>query len=70
MQKTRVQSLVWEDPLEKVVETHSSILAWRTPRTEEPGGLWSMGSQRVGHDLLTRQQQQRNGVIMAEKLTD
>ena len=69
MQKTRVQSLVWEDPLEKVMETHSSILAWRTPRTEEPGGLWSMGSQRVGHDLLTKQQQQRNGIIMAEKLT-
>ena len=69
MQKTRVQSLVWEDPLEKVMETHSSILAWRTPWTEEPGGLWSVGSQRVGHDLLTKQQQQRNGIIMAEKLT-
>ena len=69
MQKTRVQSLVWEDPLEKVMETHSSILAWRTPWTEEPGGLWSVGSQRVGNDLLTKQQQQRNGIIMAEKLT-
>ena len=69
MQKTRVQSLVWEDPLEKVMETHSSILAWRTPWTEEPGGLWSVGSQRVGHDLLTKQQKQRNGIIMAEKLT-
>ena len=39
-----------EDPLEKEMATHSSILAWRIPRTEEPGGLQSMGSQRVGHD--------------------
>ena len=39
-----------EDPLEKEVETHSSILAWEIPRTEEPGGLQSMGSQRTGHD--------------------
>ena len=38
------------DPLEKEMETHSSILAWRIPWTEEPGGLWSIGSQRVGHD--------------------
>ena len=51
------------------METHSSILAWRTPWTEEPGGLCSMGSGRVGHDLLTEQQQQRDGMIMAEKLT-
>ena len=48
--KTRVRSLGWEDPLEKGMATHSSILAWRTPWTEEPGGLQSMGSQRVGHD--------------------
>ena len=41
----RVRSLGWEDPLEKEVETHSSILVWRIPRTEEPGGLQSMGSQ-------------------------
>jgi len=40
----------WEDPLEKAVATHSSILAWGVPWTEEPGGLTSMGSQRVGHD--------------------
>ena len=40
----------WEDPLEKEIETHSSILAWRIPWTEKPGGLQSMGSQRVGHD--------------------
>ena len=40
----------WEDPLKEVMATHSSILAWRIPWTEEPGGLQSMGSQRVGHD--------------------
>ena len=48
MQETQVQSLGWEDPLEKGVATHSSIPAWRTPWTEEPGGLQSVGSQRVG----------------------
>ena len=47
MQETRVQSLGWEDPLEKEMATHSSILAWKIPRTEEPGRLQSMGSQRV-----------------------
>ena len=50
MQETWVQSLGQEDPLEKGMATHSSILAWRTPWTEEPGGLQSLGSQRVGHD--------------------
>ena len=50
MQETWVQSLGREDPLEKGMVTHSSILAWRTPWTEEPGGLQSMGSQRVRHD--------------------
>ena len=50
MQETRVQSLGREDPLEKKVATHSSILAWRSPWTQEPGGLEPMGSQRVGHD--------------------
>ena len=45
MQETWVQSLVWEDPLEKGMATHSSILAWRIPWTEEPGGLQSLGSQ-------------------------
>ena len=49
MQETQVQSLVLEDPLEKGMATHFSILAWRIPRTEEPGGLQSMGSQRIGH---------------------
>ena len=48
--ETWVQSLGWEDPLEKEMATHSSVLAWRIPWTEEPGGLQSMGSQRVGHD--------------------
>ena len=50
MQKTQVRSLGWEDPLEKEMATHSSILAWEIPWTEEPGGLQSMGLQRVGHD--------------------
>ena len=50
MQETRVWSLVWEDPLEKKMATHSSILAWKIPWTEEPGWLLSMGSQRVGHN--------------------
>jgi len=53
MQETRIQSLGWEDLLEKGMVTHSSILAWRIPWTEEPGGLQSMGSQRVGHNLVT-----------------
>ena len=50
MQETRVRSLGWEDLLEKEMATHSSILAWRIPRMEEPVGLQSMGWQRVGHD--------------------
>ena len=50
MQETRVQSLGWEDPLEKEMATHSSILAWRIPWTEKPGRLQSMGSQRVRYD--------------------
>ena len=50
MQETWVQFLGQEDPLEKEMSTHSHILAWRIPWTEEPGGLQSMGSQRVGHD--------------------
>ena len=50
MRETRVQSLGWEDPLEKRMATHSSILTWRIPWTKEPGGLQSMGSQRVRHD--------------------
>ena len=49
-QKTRVQSLSWEDLLEEDMATHSSILARKIPWTEEPSGLQSIGSQRVGHD--------------------
>ena len=48
-QETQVQSLGWEDPLEEGMAIHSSFLAWRIPWTEEPGGLQSMGLQRVGH---------------------
>ena len=50
MQEIQVQSLGWDDPLEKGMAAHSSVLAWRVPWTEEPGGLQSIGSQRVGHD--------------------
>ena len=53
MQETWVWSLDQEDPLEKGIVTHSSILAWRTPWTEEPGGLQCMGLQRAGHDWAT-----------------
>ena len=49
MQETWVQYLGQNDPLEKGMATQSSILAWKIPWTEEPGGLWSMGLQRVGH---------------------
>ena len=50
MQETQVRSLGWEDPLEKEMATHSSSLAWKILWTESPGGLQSMGSQRVRHD--------------------
>ena len=50
MWETWVRSLGWEDPLEMEMTTHSNMLAWRIPWTEEPGGLQSMGLQRVGHD--------------------
>ena len=53
MWETRIRSLGWEVPLEKEMATHSSILAWRIPWMEEPGGLQSTGSQRVGHDWAT-----------------
>ena len=51
MQEMQVQSLGWEDPLEKKMATHSGTVAWEIPWTEEPGGLQSMESQRVKHDL-------------------
>ena len=50
IQETWVHFLGWEDPLETEMATHSSVLAWRIPWTEEPGGLQTMGSQRVRHD--------------------
>ena len=59
MQETQVFPLSWEDPLEKAMATHSSILALKIPWKEELGGLQSMGSQRVGHDLTTKRQQER-----------
>ena len=57
MQETQVQSLGQQDPLEKEMATHPSILAWKVPWTEEPGGIQSMRSQRVGHNLETKQPQ-------------
>ena len=60
MRETWVLSLDWEDPLEKGMATHSSILAWRIPWTEEPGRLQSMGSQRVRHDRPTFTMQSTN----------
>ena len=58
MQETWVPSLGQEGPLEKDLATHSGMLAYEIPWTEEPGGLQSMGPQRVGHNLVTKQQQQ------------
>ena len=53
MQETQVQTLGWEDPLEKEMANHSSIIAWKIPWMEVPGRLQSTGSQRVQHDLAT-----------------
>ena len=50
IQETQVQSLDWDDPLEKRMAAHSSVLAWRVPWTEEPDGLQSKGSQRIEHN--------------------
>ena len=58
MQETWIRSLAWEGPLEEGMATHSSILAWRIPWTEEPAGLQSMGSQRIGHDGVTKHKHQ------------
>ena len=55
-EEVQIRSLGWEDPLEEEMATHSGILAWRLPWTEGPGGLLSMGSQRVGYDWAARQQ--------------
>ena len=59
MREKQVRSLGQEDCLEKEMATHTSILAWEIPWTEEPGGLQSVGLQRIRHDLATQQQQQR-----------
>ena len=64
MQGTWVQSLVWEDPLEKGIATHSNILVWRISWTEEPGGLQPMGSQRIRHDGATNS----NTIIFSSQL--
>ena len=56
-QETRFDPLGWEDHLERETGIHSTILAWRIPWTEEPGGLHSMGLQRVRHDLVNEQQE-------------
>ena len=62
MRGTWVQFLGREDPLEKEMATHSSIPAWEIPWTEEPGGLQSIGLQRVGHDLVTKPPQLLSGL--------
>ena len=61
VQETQVQSLKGEDPLQEGMATHSSILSWRMPWTEEPGRLQSMGLQGVGHDLVTKPPPVRTG---------
>ena len=63
-QETWVRSLDWEDSLEEEMATHSSILAWEIPWTEEPGGLQSMGSQRVGHTERLSSHMQGDGWLM------
>ena len=54
MQKIQVRSLGWEDPLEEGMAPHSSIFAWKIPLAEEPGGLQTVGPQRVGHNWVTK----------------
>ena len=68
MQETQVWSLGREDPLEKGMATYSSILAWRISWTEEPGGLESMGLQRVGHDWATKHEHEQS--LMQVQLAD
>ena len=62
MWESRVQSIGWEDPLEKEMATHSSILAWRVPWTEEPGWPQSIGSQTVGRDVMGRLRQSESRI--------
>ena len=66
MQETWVQSLSQEDPLEKEMATHSSILAWRIPWTEEPGGLQSTGSQRVGHEKKIKNKKKKSWTRLSD----
>ena len=63
MLEIKVQSVDWEDALEKGMATHFNILTWRTPWREEPGGLQFMGLQRVRYDLATEQQQGRGSGV-------
>ena len=65
MQETWVLSLGGDDPLEKGMTTHSNILVWKIPWTEEPRGLQSMGLHRVGHDLATKKQLINNVVLIS-----
>ena len=67
--ETWVQSLGWEDPLEKQMATHSSILAWKIPWMEEPGRLQSMGSQRVRHDRAASLHQKINSMRSGTQLS-
>ena len=67
MQETGVQSLGWEDPLEKEMVTHSGILASEVPWTAEPGGLQSIWLQRAGHNVVTKQQQLHNSLPCSVK---
>ena len=63
MQEMQIRSLGQEAPLEKEMATHSGILAWKIPWTGEPGGLQPMGSQRFGHDLVTKQHQLQHHLL-------
>ena len=63
VQEMWVRSRGQEDPLEKEMATHSSILPWEIPWTEEPGGLQSTGSQRIGYKLVTKQQQKQHNLV-------
>ena len=69
VQETQVRSLGWEDPLEKEMATHSRILAWEIPWTEEPGGLQSKGWQGVGHDLVTEHAHKKSEIKTAVTFT-
>ena len=67
MQETQVPSLGWEDFLEKEMAAHSSILVWRIPWTEEPGGLQSTGSHRVVYDSVIKKKKKRSKALKGER---